>query len=204
MASGFPIIDLQRHDIKLASAMLAHAFQDYPSYKFAIPDDERRRRRLPTMMALNVKLGFYYGNAYATSPAMEGVMLTMPNPGGEFTMWRLIRCGMLNLMIGGGAIGQKIGLVEETIGRAHEELSPGPHVYIMMVGVDPAFQRKGYASQLFRYVFSLADERHQPVFIDTCSETDVALYQHLEFEIVDRRPIHGTPLETTAMIRSAK
>ena len=204
MASDIGIINLQRRDIKSASAMLARAFQDYPSYKFAIEDDERRRRRLQAMMALNVKLGFYYGNAYATSSAMEGVMLTMPHPGGEFTMWRLIRCGMLNLMIGGASTGQKIGLVEETIGGAHEELSPGPHLYVMMVGVDPTFQGKGYASRLFRHVFQLAEEQHQPVFIDTCSESDVAIYLHLDFEIVDRRPISGTPLETTALIRSAR
>ncbi|HME53952.1 MAG TPA: GNAT family N-acetyltransferase [Candidatus Lokiarchaeia archaeon] len=204
MASESMIIDLRRYDIKSASIMLAHAFQAYAPYTFAIPDDERRRRRLPAMMALNVRLGFYYGNAYATSPAMEGVMLTMPYPGGEFTFWRLIRCGMLSLLLSGVATGQKIGLVEETIGIAHEELAPGPHVYVMMVGVDPAYQGRGYASRLFRHVFSFADERHQPVFIDTCSETDVAVYQHLDFEVVDRRPIPHSPLQTTAMIRSAR
>jgi ribosomal protein S18 acetylase RimI-like enzyme len=198
------IIELQKRDIKPVSAMLARAFQDYPPYKFAIPDDERRRHRLPAMMTLNVKLGFYYGNAYATSPALEGGMLTMPYPGGEFTWWRLIRCGMLSLMRGGASIGQNIGLVEETIATAHEELAPGPHIYIMMVGVDPENQKKGYASKLFQHVISFADDRQVPLFIDTCSETDVALYQHLEFEVVDRRPIPGTPLETTAMIRSAR
>jgi ribosomal protein S18 acetylase RimI-like enzyme len=198
------ILDLQRGNIKPASAMLARAFHDYPTYTFAIPDGERRRQRLPALMALNVRLGFYYGNAYATTPGMEGVMLTMPYPGGEFTWWRLIRCGMLGLMRGGASVGEKIGLVEGTIAEAHEELAPGPHVYVMMVGVDPASQGIGRAATLFRHVFRLADERHLPVFIDTCSESDVIIYQHLEFETVDRRPIPDTPLETTAMIRSAR
>jgi GNAT superfamily N-acetyltransferase len=189
--------------------MLARAFQDYPPYMYYIADAEKRRRHLPAVLNVSVQLGIRYGNVYATSPNLEGVIITMPHPGGGYSFWRLVRSGVLVSMLGsifriGLSVGERMGQIEGTIAQAHEELLADPHIYVMQVGVDPPEQGKGYATHLFNHVFSLADESHLPVFIDTCSETDVAIYQHLGFETVDTRPIGDTGLVTTALVRAAQ
>jgi predicted GNAT family acetyltransferase len=203
------IIELPKSLIKPADRMLARAFQDYPPYVYYIDDAEKRRRHLPVVLNVSVQLGFHYGKVYATSTNLEGVLITMPHPGGEYTFWRLVRCGVLGSMLGsmfrlGFSVGEKMGQIEGTIAQAHEDLLADPHIYVMQVGVDPAEQGKGYATKLFNHVFAIADEGHLPVFIDTCSETDVAIYQHLDFETVDTRPIGQTGLVTTALVRAAR
>ena len=58
---GARLIRATRADVRRVAAMLARAFQDDPLMRYAIPDDERRRRLLPRLIALNVRYGRRYG-----------------------------------------------------------------------------------------------------------------------------------------------
>ena len=56
------------------------------------------------------------------------------------------------------------------------------HIYLMMVGVSSNCQGKGVGGKMFRAVFQAADSLGVPVYLETESENNEAMYKHYGFE----------------------
>jgi len=197
------LVRLQQSQAKSAGEMLTRAFQDNPLLSYFIPNAIQRGNKLPCMFEFMVRLGISCGEAYVTSSNLEGVAIWLP-PGVNMTLWRMIRSGGLSLFF---KLGMKSVLREwsadQFFASMRKRHTPFPHWYLALLGVEPKFQGKGYASRLLEPMLTRLDERHLPCFLETENERNVAIYQHYGFEVVEKATIPGAGLTSWAMLRQA-
>jgi ribosomal protein S18 acetylase RimI-like enzyme len=83
----------------------------------------------------------------------------------------------------------------------HKRLVPYKHWYLMVLGVDPGFQGKGYASKLLKPMLERADREKLPCYLETNDEVDVTIYRHFGFKVLEESLIPKTTVKNWAMFR---
>ena len=191
--NGKPIVTVaypEQHD--QAAQSLARAFVDDPTMKSIIPDitdPAERVRRLPglfqAMLAIERRNGqpvfaVIDDNGRVVAAAMsEGI----GHPGtlglvatGLGQMPRIIRS------IGWGGLMRALNLFSVLSENHPKE----PHLYLQVLGCDPAFQGKGYGKALLDRLALEAQVRPEirGVYLETAKEANVAFYGSKGYEVV--------------------
>jgi len=196
---------LRKADIKPAAALLAKAFHDYPLSAYFFPDESGRRRKQSFMFQSLVRQGVSCGEVYATSTRLEGVAVWFRSDIKHGAFWS-------NLLNGIFLFPAILGL--ETVSRqkaygeyatsVRKRRAPFPHWHLQLLGIDPQYQGKGYASMLLKPMFARLSEEGQPCFLETQAEKNVALYEHLGFRVVEVGAVPGGSVKSWAMLRDGK
>lgn len=92
----------------------------------------------------------------------------------------------------------------EYIDAMHKRLAPFKHWFLQTIGVDPQFQRKGYAGKLLRPMFARMDKEGLPCYLETLDEQNIQLYEHFGFKVVEKATIPKTSLTSWAMLREVQ
>jgi ribosomal protein S18 acetylase RimI-like enzyme len=198
------LMRLSKAHIGPAADMLARSFQHDPKMMYFVPDTGERLLLSRHVLEFELNYGILYGEIYATSPDLEGVAVWLPSEKAEISMWRAIRAGGFRLQknVGGDAM-KKILSFSEYIDALHREHVSGTHTYLFFIGVDPAYQGKGYASRLIRPMLSRLDRAGVSCYLVTQNERNVALYEHYGFAVVGHTSIPGTEVGHWEMLRGA-
>jgi len=196
------LVRLTKAQIKPAGEMFARALQDDPLYTYFIPNSIERKNKSHILFEGMVRYGVLYGEVYTTSPNLEGVAVWVPSKKADFTMWRMIRSGFLTVLfkVGKKTVSRMMSFADYT-SSLHKSRAHFPHWYLFMIGVDPMFQGKGYASRLLRPMFALIDQEHLPCYLETHNEKNLAFYQHYGFKVVEAGTIPETDITHWAMLR---
>jgi ribosomal protein S18 acetylase RimI-like enzyme len=196
------LIRLDRSQLKPAAAIMARAFHDDPASVYFFPDASERSSKLPYVFRLLIGYGLLYGEVYATSPNLEGIAVWLPSQRSFRTLWRNIRSGGLSLLF---RIGRETAAREYALGEYFDAMrqrcAPAAYWYLLLLGVDPVYQGRGYASILLRAMFARADGERLPCYLETLTEKDVSIYRHLGFEVVEEGVVPGTEVTVRAMLR---
>ena len=184
--------------------MLARAFQDDPIIAYAYTDDEDVITRLPYLYEFMLRYYLRYAQGYATSNQLEGVAVWQRYAKDTLNMsfWQLLISGAIwPAFRMGTKAGKRMQTFFKYAENKHRELVPSPHWYLVVIGVDPQFQGKGYASRLLSSMLSKIDEEGLPCYLETEKEKNVALYQHFSFKVVDEYIVPETTVKLWAMLR---
>lgn len=198
------LVRLTKFQTKRAGETLARAFQDDTLFVYLIPDAVKRKTLLPTLFEIMARYGVLYGEVYATSPLMEGVACWFPPGKAEMTLRRIIRSAGFSLIYyysKNRDILTRFFSYNEYAIMLHHRYANVPHWYLSPIGVDPAFQGKGYGSNLLRSMLFRIDLEHLPCFLETQSQKNVSLYEHFGFHVVEKDAISGTDITHWAMLR---
>lgn len=196
------LVQLNRELIKPAIDTLSAAFQDYPLLNYYYPDDITKRKIAHYFCSVAVYAGMHYGEVYANSPCIEGVAVWVPSTEYPFTFLKLLQSVPLSVLFGLGRYGgNKMKKAGEYIDNVHCRLVPFKHWYLYMVGVQPQFQRRSYASKLIRTMLERIDAEGIPCYLETLDERNMKIYEHLGFKIIDESIIPDTNLKNWAMLR---
>jgi len=195
------LVRLKKSQVKPASEVFARAFQDDPFFVCLLPDTSQRKKVLPYIFELGIRYGVSYGEVYATSSSLEGVAVWFPPEITSMSLWGMIRCGGLPLI---PKIGRAMGRLQrfnEYTNLMRRRHAPLRHWFLQTIGVDPAFQGKGYAGALLEAMLVRIDKEHLPCYLDTQNGRNVPIYQHHGFKIVEQVVIPGTEVSHWAMLR---
>jgi len=193
---------LQKWHIKSASEVLSRAFIDDPSLCHQIPDHYKREKLLPPLFRLELRHGILSGEVYAVSQDMEGIAIWLPSGTSDITLWTLIRCGGLALLFKvSWKFLWKMKRDEDFVSKLRQRLAPFPHWYLAVLGVDPKFQGKGYASRLLQPMLNRLDAVNSPCYLETSTEEYVLMYQHFGFRVIDEAIMPGSNTKVWAMLR---
>jgi len=196
------IIRLEKHHIKIASQMLARAFYNDPINLYAYPDTVEKDRGLPYAYEFLLLYGLRYGEAHTTSDKVEGIALWLPTDKVYISFWRSLLSGaILPALKMGQVAGQRMQIFSEYIETKHRELVPFNHWYLMLLGVEPRLQGRGYASRLVRAMLARIDKEGLPCYLETEGERNVCMYHHFGFEVIDEFIIPETKVKLCAMLR---
>jgi ribosomal protein S18 acetylase RimI-like enzyme len=78
-----------------------------------------------------------------------------------------------------------------------------PHWYLQIIGVEPAYQGRGFSSRLLRPVLERIDRERMACFLETNITKNVAIYRRFGFEVVSEDKMPGTEVTSFAMLRKA-
>ncbi len=196
-----PPIVPQKYQIPAIASVLADAFADYPIYTYAIPDPRKRVRALQALFEVEATYGLKYGTIHATSDQLEGVMYGLSSNAMFLSYWRMVKSGALKipLKMGMGFI-KRQGVISSVHDEMRLKYASFPHTYLWNIGVRPELQGQGHAGRLVRHLLEELAIKNEPCYLETARETNVRLYEHLGFKLMESREIPGTSITTWAML----
>jgi len=68
-----------------------------------------------------------------------------------------------------------------------------PHWYLPLIGVDPAYQGRGYGTALLDYALQTCDRDHLPAYLESTNPRNIPLYQRHGFEVLGTIQAGGSP-----------
>lgn len=68
-----------------------------------------------------------------------------------------------------------------------------PHLYVEVLGVDPAAQGGGHGNALLRNVCDNADLDGLPVYLETSNKANLAFYRRFRFEVIETIGLKNGP-----------
>jgi GNAT superfamily N-acetyltransferase len=200
------LVRLTKFQSEAAGETLARAFQNDELFVHLIPDAIKRITLLPTLLETMARYAILYGEVYATSSLMEGVACWFPPGKSEMTLRRIVRAAGLSLIyhyIKSRDVLSRFFSYNEYAAMLQHRYANVPHWYLSPIGVDPKLQGKGYGSDLLKSMFHRIDQQHLPCFVETQSQSNVSIYEHFGFHVVEKGVIPGTTLSHWAMLREA-
>lgn len=188
--------------LKAASNVLSKAFHHDPIFSYLIPDTNERLKTLNHYFQHVIKYGLHYGELYS-SPNLEGISVWFPPKNSSHTRWKAIKSGALALPLKVKwkylALQNKIYKFSNNI---HKKLVPYPHWYLSLIGVGPKDQNKGYGRQLLSTPIKKIDLERIPIYLETNTETNVEIYRHFGFHILQKVVIPGTKIFHWSLLRN--
>ena len=198
------IVRLEKPQIGPAAEMLSRAYENDPKMAHVIRDAAKRHASSRDILEFEIKYGMRYGEVHVTSPALEGVAIWLPSAKAQMTFWRSVLVGGIKLH---HEIGTEALNTIEDFGRQIDAIRtrhlPAPHWYLITIGVDPAFQGKGFADRLVLPMLARLDAEGTPSYVDVQNEKYVPLYRHYGYEVVEQTTIAGTDVGYWGMVRKA-
>lgn len=199
------LVRLDKSHSKHAAEILARAFRSYPLFQYYFPDELERNAIAPHFLSIAVFSAIRYGEVHATSSNLEGVAVWLPSETYPLTLWRLVRSVPISEIVGFGRHGGgRMKHLSEYIDAMHKRLAPFKHWFLQTIGVDTEFQGKGFSGKLLRPMFARIDREGLPCYLETLDETNVALYEHFGFRLLEQATIPETRLTNWAMLREAQ
>ncbi|MBN1176691.1 MAG: GNAT family N-acetyltransferase [Dehalococcoidales bacterium] len=199
------LVRLTGAQLEQGAETLVRAFQDYPLTVYFNPDPSARKTQMTGSFKSLLRFGVKYGEVYATSPEMEGVAMWLPSENADKTLWRQIRCGnyaaLMGMLRNKPAAPRAYG---EYSNAVRKRRAPVPYMYLQLLGVDPAYQGRGYSSRLLRGMFARIDGEGLPCFLETQVEKNVGIYEHFGFRVVEEGLVPGSEVKSWAMLREIR
>jgi ribosomal protein S18 acetylase RimI-like enzyme len=176
-------------DLLLVSETLGLAFAHDPALTWIVPDTPRRLRMLPDFFRVMAGQSRRNGEVLA-SPDRRAAALWYPP--GKVSDGLLPSLGdNLSLLAQFGMALPRGLKVAAQMHKRHPR--PQPHAYLRYVGVAPSLQGQGWGSALVREGVARAAEKGQGVLLETATQSNVAIYARLGFEIAEEWRVPGGP-----------
>lgn len=189
---GVDLIRLDRSQLKAARLMLTRAFDDDPLMRAFVPDAARRPRVLARCFGYVLRLGLYYGEAYANDRQLSGIAVWLPSSALGDSPWRRIRTGVVWIpwLCGWDFFRRLWGYHEHLLARwkAH---APPRFLYLQMLAVDPGCQGRGHARRLLEPMLARADAEQLPCCLETSNERNLEFYGRFGFTVLEKTTAPG-------------
>ena len=65
-----------------------------------------------------------------------------------------------------------------------ENMKGQTFIYVLIIGVAPAFQGQGFGGKLLRALIEKSERAGLPLYLETETESNVRMYKHLGFTVV--------------------
>lgn len=194
------IYKIQNSDIEKAGAVLADSFEHDPIWEKVLKGCSPVQRR--TWFQSPVRYCMKYGAAIATSHAIEGFAGWLPGEYSEMTFGRILKSGVYHT---GNKAGFKPMLrmmplrVFDADRKKH--MQDRPYIYVMIIGVAPEYQGQGFGGKLLRNIINESDNTGLPIYLETSTHGNVAMYNHLGFKTLDEINLPKLNLPQWEMLR---
>lgn len=193
---------LPRQDAARGAAMLADAFQEDPVWR-ALFDGQatlaQRRAAFETPLLYTCR----YGQAWASSPALEGVIAWTPGQRARMSLSGLLGSGALwaGLRMG-GLLSARVQAVFRPIEADREaHLRGREYLYVVILGVAPQQQGQGIGGRLLRAAIAESERQGLPLYLETETERNVAFYARHGFRTLQQVMLPIVNLPMWEMIR---
>jgi hypothetical protein len=184
------------------TAVLSKAFYSDPLWKYLVPDDAKRAALLPKFYRAFVRLGLRSGQTFGVGDPVEGVAV-WSKPGQEVVFSGLFGVDFLKLIFSPFILtfARTAFPIFSRFEMMQKRYAPEPHFYLNTIGVMPEAQGKGLASKLIRPFLAQADTQGVSTYTETMTPSNVGLYEHYGFRVMEEYCVPNTELSIWSFYR---
>jgi len=168
--------------------VLGRAFDDDPIFRFILPDDDDRRRRLPRLFeTLFRHHHVHQEDAWTTDDCMGAALWSAPGK------WSVGIGALLRIAPGAiGALGTRSIVALRTLHGVELEHPKDPnHHYLSTLGIDPTRQGQGLGAMLIAPVLDKCDRDGVPAYLESSNEKNRPFYRRHGFELLGLYHVPG-------------
>ncbi|WP_371802496.1 GNAT family N-acetyltransferase [Candidatus Lokiarchaeum ossiferum] len=194
--------ELRQHKMQIATS-LKKAFATYPFFQEILPPDSKQLKKIQIWMQMIVNFGVRYASIATTSDNHEGIMIfhdSLHHPQESLGKWFV--AGALRLIKWKLSEIKKFLYIDEIMKKIQKRHIPLDHIYLMVIGVSPDQQRKGYAKTLLEYLITYSKKMNLPIYLETYNAKNEAIYHRFGFKTMEVSEIPKTSLKMYSMLRS--
>jgi len=168
--------------------MLGRAFAMDPAFSHIFPDPGERARRLPLLFDLFLRID--EADGFVTTGG-DGAAAALWRPPGRAhpSPWRMIAHAIELRRIFGRRLFRALAL-DDAVRRHHPAT---PLWYLHVLGCDPDAQRRGAGRAAVEAGLARIASDGLPCFLETATETNIAFYRKLGFEVVEEWALPDGP-----------
>ncbi len=214
----FEIVRLDPARQVQASQVLSRAFFNDPMMLYYLPDPQVRLVVLPVFMRIMTRYCLAYGEVW-TTPGLDGLACWLPPGRTALGSWGLVRAslGVVPLRAGWNFLRQprpdgssplsvrqliqRVSQAEGRLDEIHRQIAPGPHWYLLTLGVDSDRQGRGIGSRLIAPQLERAALDGLPCYLETGTELDVVFYIKNGFQVAHEEVLQPGNLHMWGMVR---
>ena len=177
------------------------AYSDDPMMEKFMKEEDKRRAQFEVMTRFCLK----YGNVFASTDNIEGVMAIVPHDKGDMTGWRILRSGGFFIGLKLASLRKIMEASSKALEEAKKDLDIGPYIFLFIMAVSQDFQGKGFGGKFLRAIIEKSEIERNPIYLETQNEKNVSLYKHFGFHVFKKinmpDPVN---LPMWLMVRDAK
>ncbi|MFC1983648.1 GNAT family N-acetyltransferase [Chloroflexota bacterium] len=194
---------VQKRDIMQAVKVLADAFQHDPLWNKVCEEESDIDKRFRAIFEVPVRYCMKYGEVYAPSEDLEGVMGLIPRKYADMNMWHLIRSGaMVAAMRMGLNIAKKMGPIGKRLTEdRHKHMVGCDYLYLQVLGVSTEFQGKGFGRILLGTAIEISEREGLQIYLETETEENMKMYEHFGFTLLNEITIPIVDIPMWEMVR---
>jgi ribosomal protein S18 acetylase RimI-like enzyme len=194
---------VQKKDVVRASKVLADAFQHDPIWNKIYEGDPNIEKRFQAFFEGGVRYCLKYGEVYAPSEDMEGVMGLIPGKYADMNWWRAIRSGTMGVgMRMGLNAAMKMGTIFKPVTQdRHEHMVGCGFLYVLVIGVATELQGKGFGRKLINTAIEKSEREGLYLYLETETEDNVKMYEHFGFRLLKRIALPMVDLPMWEMVK---
>lgn len=188
-----------------AIASLTEAFIEDPCLAWLLDSPDYDPAKACHIHEYSLRVASLWGRAWTSGPRSEGVCLWLPPGRVEVSTPMFIRAGGLSLLktVDKGVI-QRFSEYGEYSAAFHHRVAPGPHWYLLSIGVAKAGRGKGMARSLIEPMLAEFDKSSLPCYLETHNPVNVALYEKFGFVLAETGTLPRSQTTHFAMLRTPR
>jgi ribosomal protein S18 acetylase RimI-like enzyme len=195
---------LPRAQLPDAVITLSTAFADDPLWLHIYPERQKRQRALAGFFRSVLALSINQQKAYGIGSPPAGVAVWDLPGQPRVALSPLVLVPFLRLTLSPFALAAlKVRKVFAQFERMRRTYAPEPHLYLQTIRIRPDSQGQGLASRLIRPFLVEADRNRLVCYTETVTPSNVSLYQHFGFQVVEECTIPGIPLRLWGFYKPA-
>ncbi|MFC2032631.1 GNAT family N-acetyltransferase [Chloroflexota bacterium] len=197
---------VQKGDIVRVGKVLADAFQHDPLWNKIHEGASDIENRFRAHFEVPVRHCLKYGEVYAPSEDLEGVVAWVPGKYADMTAWRIIHSGAMGAaMRMGSNAAKKMGPVFKPVTEdRHEHMAGRTYLYLLVIGVATKLQGKGFGRKLISAAIEKSEREGLQLYLETETEENVKMYEHFGFRLIKRITLPMVDLPMWEMVRKPK
>ena len=197
---------VRKRDVMRVREVLTDAFQNDPVWNKIFEGESDFETRFRAFFEVPVRYCMKYGEVYAPTEDLEGVVAWVPGKYADMTMWRIIRSGAMGAAIRMGSnASKKMGPVFKPVTEDRNEHMAGrTFLYLLILGVATKLQGIGLGKKLIGAAIEKSEREGIPLYLETETEENVKMYEYFGFQLLKTITLPIVNLPLWEMVREPK
>ncbi|GGT97150.1 GNAT family N-acetyltransferase [Actinomadura citrea] len=176
------------------ATLLGRAFDDDPVWRWLLPDDASRVRRMTALFGILLRrVHLPHGSTETTGRGDGAEAAALWDPPGLWSVpLRLQAAHAMPLL---RILGTRTPATLRALGAIEKHHPREPHWYLAVLGTDPPAQGNGLGAALLRSRLDRCDAEGLPAYLESSKEQNVPYYERFGFRVTRelRLPGRGCP-----------